>query len=477
MKRAYKYALCTACGAFLLAITAACNSDDSPEYGEQDINSSVAVTAFSLKENNAVLNNIDSVFFSIDLENRKIFNADSLPVGTDVSALAVTLSTLSCSECKLHFTSRWTGNDTVVDYLTNPDDKINFTRPVTLSLRSYSGSVEASYDIRVNVHELESDSLYWNDKGRLPMPGTAATEYRTVKMDDRAYSLSRTQAGLVLSRSTDVFTGVWEKVSHNLPASADVRSLTSSDNTLYIIADGSLLKSADGADWTVTGETGWTAITAAYNDGVLGLVKVGNTLMHKAYPQGATSEVDAGFPVSGFSHYITTTTKWAENPQVMIAGGRTASGTLTGATWAYDGKKWMKTGSGLPAGEEYAVTRYKIATTDTLSWQTSLTEALIAIGGSDFRGDPIRTVYVSRDNGMTWKEGSVNLRLPSYIPAMSGSDLLVFEYTAHISPTAVKPITQWQVPVLFLFSGRSASGLEPWYWQGVVNKLRFKPLQ
>ncbi|MDE7409414.1 MAG: hypothetical protein K2N09_05265, partial [Muribaculaceae bacterium] len=49
--------------------------------------SSVAVTKFSLKSKKGSNVKLDSVFFSIDLNRGVIFNADSLPVGTDVTKL------------------------------------------------------------------------------------------------------------------------------------------------------------------------------------------------------------------------------------------------------------------------------------------------------------------------------------------------------------------------------------------------------
>lgn len=47
----------------------------------------MAVTAFSLNDNKKVLDSLSNVFFSIDLVSANIFNADSLPYGTNVSRL------------------------------------------------------------------------------------------------------------------------------------------------------------------------------------------------------------------------------------------------------------------------------------------------------------------------------------------------------------------------------------------------------
>ncbi len=59
-------------GALLLA--ASCNSS-SYETGEAST-PSVAVYKFALSPDKNILANLDSVFFSIDLENKRIFNAN-----------------------------------------------------------------------------------------------------------------------------------------------------------------------------------------------------------------------------------------------------------------------------------------------------------------------------------------------------------------------------------------------------------------
>lgn len=423
-----------------------------------------------------MLNNIDSVFFSIDLANATIFNADSLPVGTKTNALAVSMSTDACSVCEFHMKSR-AGNDTVVNYLTDPDTHLNFTSPVTLKITSYNGAITREYSVKVNVHKIVSDSLYWGETLRKPLPASA-TAQRTVRLGDKAYNLASTASGMVLSRSVDIYAGQWQQVATDLPADADIRSLTASESALYILdGQGNLLTSADGTSWGQTGQTGWQAISAPYLDGVLGLKTDGARLTHVAYPWGTTSAADPAFPVSGFSQSASLSTKWATRPQVMIVGGVTASGNLTGDSWAYDGSKWAKIGGGLPPAEGYAMARYTLVETDTLSWQAERRPALVALGGRD-TGGVRREVYVSRDMGMTWVKGYNMLQLPKYIPSLWDADMLVFEQTATIAPKAIKPITQWEVPTLFLFGGYTAPGtLSQYYWQGTINSLKFKPLQ
>lgn len=78
--------------AALIAGVASCNSSSSYDY-EQELDGSAMVKNFTLVENDKVLADLDSVFFSIDLVSGDIFNADSLPMGTKISALAANITT------------------------------------------------------------------------------------------------------------------------------------------------------------------------------------------------------------------------------------------------------------------------------------------------------------------------------------------------------------------------------------------------
>lgn len=130
-----------------------CNSDDdTPVFSEDNVAaSSVLVSAFSLTADDSVLINLDTVFFSIDQKNARIFNADSLPFGTKTSRLIpkITYSTVSVAELSY---KRDDGTDSIVDYLKSSTDSINFANgDVKFRLVSYDGTTERTYSIRVNV--------------------------------------------------------------------------------------------------------------------------------------------------------------------------------------------------------------------------------------------------------------------------------------------------------------------------------------
>ena len=70
-----------------------CNKDDKEDTIETYSTSTqtTLVKAFGLQADNEVLTSLDSVYFTVDYNNGLIYNADSLPVGTDISALKVTV--------------------------------------------------------------------------------------------------------------------------------------------------------------------------------------------------------------------------------------------------------------------------------------------------------------------------------------------------------------------------------------------------
>lgn len=498
MKKGFQLYLIGAFAATTCLFTS-CNSSDTWGTDPQEL-SGVAVKAFSLKKDNALLHNLDSVFFSIDLVEGRIFNANPLPCETNVSAIAVSISSDAVSVAQLIQPASPTDGEQVIDYLASPDHKINFENgPVRLHLVSADGARERDYYISLNVAQVEADSLYW-DKLEAGALKTVADPLRTktVKCGDRALCLSVNAAGNAqiasFIPSSTTGGGVWDGsvvnpnfVDVNTVAfgnALDVESLTATgDGTLFILDSyGNLHSSADqGATFHIVA-SGWVSISAPYLNGVLGVADNAGAKSFVSYPAGLAgvpgASMPASFPIKGHSAAATFTSKWSNAPQVIIAGGRTSSGTLTGASWAFDGNRWAQISDALPPAEGYAVSQYTIAQTDTTTWRTVERPVLIAFGGNGL--SPVNGVYISKDMGVNWQKGNQELQLPDYIPFATGAQLLVFDkqMQAVAAPLAIKPIETWQCPYLYLFGGYNIAGQPlPNYWSGVVNHLKFRPLQ
>lgn len=456
--------------------------------------SSTQVKSFSLAPDDSLLVNLDSVYFSIDLVDRLIFNADSLPYGTPTDQLAVLLTTDACSTIELKYKTK-AGKDTTVNYMTHSTQKINFSNgPVTLHLISYDQKAEQNYTLKVNVHTMVPDSLYWDEMStrRLPSSFSRPVAQKTVKYGETAYCLSTNGTTYSIAKTDDPDSESWVKVVPRMNFAPDVESFSATDEALYILdTKGNLYRSADGSIWNAAG-CKFTHLYGAYAERLLGVATGTDGMSHHATYSHPRQEISAApigdCPVKGTSQPAMFDSKWSEAPQLTIVGGRTADGELSSSSWGYDGKTWAKLSDTFPVkAEGVNLVPYIVTQTDSANWSNSRLPALLAFGGRTDKAINT-TVYISRDFGVNWKKADKNLQLPSYMPASCYAQALVYNTTykadekktawKRMSPRAVKPVTEWETPFIYLFGGYDYSGgLFNSVWKGVINSLTFKPIQ
>lgn len=143
-----------------------CNDKSDPVEEDETTNivnvPNVAVTSFSLRSDSKVMSNLDSVFFSIDLNHGVIYNADSLPKGTPVDKL---IPVIKYSDYITKALITMEGGITKTgesDYYASPSDTIDFSGKVTLTIATADDAMSKDYVIKVNVHKQNPDSLQWD---------------------------------------------------------------------------------------------------------------------------------------------------------------------------------------------------------------------------------------------------------------------------------------------------------------------------
>jgi len=492
-----------------LGLSAACNSDYTPV---EITYTSVAVTSFSLAEDENVLVGLDTVFFSIDLQNAQIFNADSLPFGTRIDKLVPKLTTLEGASEARFIMTRPGLPDSISDYLTNPNDSIDFSNgPVSLFMRSPDGKVERTYTVKVNVHQQKSDSLAWGRVAYRNLPGELAAPVRqhTTATAEAVYCLTVDASGLYcLASAHDPSAEEWTNVKPSFGFTPDIDSFTAAaDGSLYILAtDGILYTSSDGIAWTeCAGISSMSHIYGAYGGGIVGACHDGEAWRLKSYPAAIDVAIPAEMPVGGTSPSVSFSFPMSASEQLVFIGGRRADGHLSNASWGFDGSNLvaLSTRTPVPALEDMVLLPYFTFRTST-QWVTTTHAALFAFGGKDATGLPNRSVYVSTDYGVTWRKGDSLVQLPSYIPAPVGAQAVVFpeRYEARsgvlplwtemsaetlqvprtslpaISTMATRPVDNWDCPFIYLFGGEKADGTcYDTIWRGVINRLTYKPIQ
>lgn len=483
----------------LLGAATSCNSKSESVDDEPAVTiSTVAIKSFNLKADTKVLTNLDSVFFSIDLDKGIIFNADSLPKGTKISRLIPVINFQSAmTEAKLIIDGGTEKNDTI-NYLTNSTDSVDFTKKVTLNVTALDGTSKYTYRIKVNVHTQEPDSLMWSELDKSPLPSRFATPVaqKTVKMGGSAYSLIKENDNtLTMAVSDNLLDKEWTRTPINLPFEADIRSLEATEKALWLLAsDGALYTSADGISWTPTREK-WSSIIGAYLDSVLGIKDTTSGLTHCHYPANdliTDTAVDPQFPLSGRSAFRTFSSQWTPNPTGVFAGGVTAAGEATSNVWAFDGSRWAIINSNaLPEIQGMTMVKYVIYRKLDTSIQQKYYEVLLAFAGKKSDGSLNRDVYISYDNGVNWKKASSLLQFPSYVPSLFDADGIVMSSSLDgnlenslLTRASVKPsftldgyeIT-WDCPFIYIFGGMdSQSTLSETVWRGVMARLRFIPV-
>lgn len=475
------------------ALVAACNSEYEPAIVTSE---NVEVSSFSLTEDSKVLSNLDSVFFSIDLVNAQIFNADSLPYGTKVSRLIPKITTQGVSVAELIVT-RAGKADTTYNYLTNPTDSIDFSNgPVKLRLVSQSGSVERSYQIKVNVHKVKSDSLEWGGAALSRLPGniSGVKESQTVEFNGRFYTMLSDGSTYYVSEQEHPAAAPLSTVRPELPYNhvqgLDLRSMHACENAVYILGgDGTLLKNSDSGlqRWETAGPTGWHSIVATYADQVIGSVEAADGSWSLAYwPSGKTQALPNGFPVRGTSQTINYRFEMSSTSNVLIVGGVTAKGTFTSDCWSYDGRNWAKLTRKSEILPMEGITVLPYFTTRTGDdWVSDRYATLVAFGGRNGLGIISRDVYLSYDFGVQWVKAGELMQLPDYVPATMYAQAFVVDQElparagALFAPSRiVRPVTSWECPYIYVYGGSLSNGtISDNIWRAVINRFTFKPIE
>lgn len=498
------------------SMAVSCNSDNNTDtdldtgYTPETMYSSTAISSFSLKADAKVLANLDSVFFTIDLQGQRIFNADSMPMGTDVRKLVPVIGTDGSSKVMINYTDTL-GEAKEVEYKSATPDTICFLKPVTVTVTSLNETYTRSYTITVNVHRQQPDSLSWGSMAYSALPAIAgATDAVTVEKgtDVICYSTdgSKWQRATAADPATEA--DLWKVEAVNFGFTPRLTTMTATAEAYYVLAaDCTLYSSTDGLAWSSTGKK-WSNIYGAFANRVVGVAPDGAGYIHATYPEPAgytAAKVSADFPVSGTSPMLTYNSMWSEAPQGIIAGGQIANGNLTAAVWGYDGMTWTKFAT-IPAAsgvKGMVLVPYFTFRTNTANWTVTTQSAFLAMGGRQADGELSRTVYVSRDLGVNWHKADSLMQLPASLESWAGARAIVAKSTMHsrsaldgwhavalpklpawmmLAPRtasrAITPITEWECPYIYIYGGETADGtLRKEVLRGVINRLMYKPIQ
>lgn len=440
-----------------------CLDDNTVEY---EYSSNASITAFSI--GNIETQYIDSIHygkdttlvatvtgtdypFVIDQGQRLIYNRDSLPMGTDVSKVVVSIT---ADTSWILMTTQEDKDTTWVS-----TDSLNFENPVKFKVVAYSGVVGPTYTVKINVHKQVPDSLQWTYMGN--GFDTAIEAQKAVALNGRIYVFAQ-QDDRVNMTSTSISDGKsWTALeTTDLPDGADYSSVMTWGNELYILANEGLYHSADGIGWTAV-ETDvrlshLVANVASEWNKKLYAVNAENRFVEST--DGVTwtegEDVPACFPQSNLSYAISPlgTNAFIERMTVMGDNGIAADTTAVVWTRLTTENRWED----YPVGEEEQSYCPKLSNMAMIYYN----KQLYAFGGpgQDSKGEipAFSRFYGSEDQGVTWKRLTQNVLFPKEFTE------LYEQAEGHYSFVVDENNFLW---IIWSKSGQ--------VWRGRINKLGF----
>ncbi|MDO4930122.1 MAG: DUF6242 domain-containing protein [Bacteroidales bacterium] len=330
---------------------------------------------------------------NIDQVNARIYNPDSLPVGTVVSRTVFSaFSTTGVPGIR----SLSSNTDSTFTYTDSTDCSVD--RLITVY--AYDGTSTKTYTLSLNVHTEAADSFNWTRV----LDGDATLQ--TLEGAHRIYHQSGkflvygTQSGTPVVLSADE-PGNWTVTA--LPSDFAPTSVVANADVsvLYALSQGDVCTSTDGVAWTAVGAT-------TVPDGLLA---VGTTLLAGIKDGAFYSSADGG---------VTWTADGADEPD--YAPTSNLCGLMMPSTTDPETEYFVA--AGLDANNDSAAWRRAIDLTGTYTFDwyymtpianyeenyRRLTEPTMVsyddcsvVTGLTTDG-LIASIFVSRDNGRTWKD-------------------------------------------------------------------------
>lgn len=403
------------------------NDEEIAEYIITDY-SNATITELSLSDNIDVCYSLSTFAFTIDHYGHSdpalvadypdagiIFNSDSLPVGTIADSIEVNLTYTAPSEVIFY---QYDVNDTVVNTVDFSEKQVISFSPYTktrIEITAQDGITKKSYFVKVNVHQVEGDTIIWQYVQQDAWDTSDITAQAVDTLGSTLLWFTQHSNNTCQLRTADLYGDVtsWSAPAVlTLPESLDLSSITTWRQTLYAVGTDSqqLYTSTDGQNWTVSGNTHTfvnllgVQLKGRKNDEQLtAIILESGTYTFATSTDGQNwtigTALPAGFPIRGYSNPIAVAAKPLSGnvtSRLYIVGGYTADNILTSSTWSCDGSQWAEfTQNKLPAMRGAAIVPYTLDTDEPRTFW--LMQPGITAEG------PVSDIYFSENSGVSWK--------------------------------------------------------------------------
>lgn len=396
-------------------IITSCLNNDTVEF---EYSSNASITSFSIPDSiitrcPAVVNGKDTTLsaaifgpdypFVINQSEGLIYNADSLPVGTDVSKVVVDIT---ADTYGIYIVAEQ-------DSLWEAEDSLNFNNPIQFKVVSEMGTWGRTYTAKINVHKQDPDSMTWTR-----LVGNFDTEIqrqKAVLANGNIYVFAEKEPQIVMTMTGTNNGKTWTAPeSIDIPAKADYSSVMVWGDRFYILADNQLYTSSNGINWgkvetaqtisrllanihTASGKKLIASDTEGhYIESEDGINWNRYDILPENFPQGQTS----------FVSYPLATNKTISRIVTMACNEQTTDTTTVVWSQLNSDKEWVdfpvdKKNATCPKLENQSLIRYN--------------NSLYTFGGpGQYKGKikAFERFYVSQDNGIFWKPITTKIMFP-----------------------------------------------------------------
>lgn len=436
---------------FLAVCTITSCMDLSSE--EYEYSSNASITGFAITDSIVTVIGTDTTTvlgvyypFIINQNEGRIYNADSLPVNTDISKVVVNIT---ADTYYIYVVA-------AQDSLWESTDTLDFRRPIEFKVLAETGVFGRTYKAQINVHQQDPDSLVWRK-----MTSEFASNIQAQKAvctNSHIYIFAEQESQIAMTSSKTSDGKNWTQLATiNIPVKADYTSVMTWNNILYILADNQLYTSVNGLDWTkVDTEQTFSKLLAnsENNNKLIGIDTENHYISSKdgiVWEQYDLLPVE--FPIGNytFANYPLGT-----NPnidRIVLLGKNEASTDTTTIVWSQLGSEneWTpltydNNNHGCPKLENATIIRYN--------------NKLYTFGGSgEYNGNvsPFNNFFESRDNGISWRTVTKKVMFPEEFTHLyneaNGNYSCVIDNKQHI----------W---IIWSQTGE--------VWRGRINKMGFK---
>ena len=340
--------------------------------------------------------------FTIDQINRKIYNKDSLPKDVDITRV---VASISADYAAVYYVKN--NKDTIW----TTADSLDFSKPVTFKVMTFNPTLNqfdfgASYEVSVNVHKLNPDSLVWKHfENNKFANNTVYIEQKAVYTNDSLYVFGETADGSVKANKTSVERGnisSWNEIT--LPAGTNIYSATAFNNNVYFVANEELYFLLGKQITKVGNSTGLTNLITVSNGKLLAykgnenkvvtIDSEGNELTESNFVNGNDLNGRMSAISMPSSH---NKDLWRTIVMTNNIGTSEADSTATVFSYISNDTEWVK---------------YQPNNPTTCPNQGNI--SMITYDGKIYAfGEDFDYFYTSNDNGLNWNQETGYMVFPS----------------------------------------------------------------